>query len=277
MKKTLLFLLLVTINTYAQTNQNEAIAAYQLAEESYEKGDYKTTLRFLESAKKKLGTSNCKLLYLQIQAETELFKTDKNLYDQLMKTINAFQASPDIKSFNEVKVLEVLKSKMLLEDQHDIEAKKALETQVFDKEFKEINMYGWRLGSNIEELKKEHLDFFKKAQKSSYGNGIEAFIDTESSEVIFAKNNIVYIISHKIFNGPDDINFIKTKTAFNDLLSDLNKKLTMKPKETNTTAAGVTSVSYTWSNEIKSVTISSVFMTDLKVGDVTIVFSDTSF
>ena len=75
MKKTLLFLLLVTINTYAQTNQNEAIAAYQLAEESYEKGDYKTTLRFLESAKKKLGTSNCKLLYLQIQAETELFKT----------------------------------------------------------------------------------------------------------------------------------------------------------------------------------------------------------
>lgn len=277
MKKTLVFLLFITININAQNNVTEAIAAFQLAEESYEKGEFKTALRFLETVKKNLGTSNCKLIYLQIQIELELYKTDRNLYDQLMKSITEFQSLPDVNSFNKDKVMEVIKTKMMLSNQHETETKTALETQVFEKEFKEFNIHGWQTGDNLAELQRKYPEFFKKAHKSSLGNGVEVFINLKFPEGTCLRNNITYSINQNLFNGPDDINFSKTKAALDKLLNDLNTKITIKPIVTNTSGAGFTSTHYSWSNGNKSVGIMAVFMTDLKSGSINLSFNDLSY
>lgn len=278
MKKTFLFLLfmiIIIINIYAQDNSTEAIAAYQIAEESYEKGDFPTALRFLETAKKNLGTTNSKLMYLKIQIEMELYKTDKNLYEQMMKSINQFQTAPDIKNFNKDKVLEVMKLKMMLADEHETETTKALENQVFEKEFAATNMQYWPLiGSSVAELKKERPAFFNKEYKSPLENGIEVFVNLKFKESFCVKNNIVYSASQNVFDGPDDINFTKTKDLLNILLTDLNKKLTTKSKETSLNGEGYTSTTYTWTSGSKNITVICLFMANLKQGQVILSFVD---
>ncbi|MBI2283527.1 MAG: hypothetical protein HYU71_07460 [Bacteroidetes bacterium] len=63
---------------YSQVNETEAKAAYMLAEENYGKANYPVALTFLKNAKLKLGGANCKILYLQIQIESKLAKTQRN-------------------------------------------------------------------------------------------------------------------------------------------------------------------------------------------------------
>lgn len=116
MKKYLLFglLLLPFTQLTAQTNANEAKAAYLLAEESYGKGDYKTTLEFLRQAREALGGTNCKVLYLQIMATRELYAMDTSLNSKLHPLIVAFEKSADYADFNEEKSLEITKLKLLI-------------------------------------------------------------------------------------------------------------------------------------------------------------------
>lgn len=105
-------------SVYAQAEM-EAKAAYLLAEESYGKGDYQSTLRYLAQAKKSLGKSNSKILYLQIQAEMEIAKGNSQATDRLLALVAEFEGSPDIKSFNEEKILEVTKLKLVLKAQKE--------------------------------------------------------------------------------------------------------------------------------------------------------------
>ncbi len=100
--------------TQAQTNANEAKAAYLLAEESYGKGDYKAALEFLQQTREALGGSNCKVLYLQIMATRELYAKDTSKNNQLLSLILEFEKSPDYANFNEEKSLEISKLKLLV-------------------------------------------------------------------------------------------------------------------------------------------------------------------
>lgn len=174
MNKFILILILLCstqICAYAQGNQIEAKAAYLLAEESFAKGDYASTLEYLETATKSLGTTNSKLLYLQIQAELEIYKTDRSYYDQLIKSISDFQNSADVKSFTEDKVLEVAKTKMLLlkEKEQDIKNKEEAERRKaqHDLNFGNYAFKSWPFGVTFDELKITHKDrrFFQKKTK----------------------------------------------------------------------------------------------------------------
>lgn len=109
-----LVILLSSINCYSQVNPTQAKAAYLLAEEQFAVGNYKATLEFLKNASENLGGANSKILYLQIQAENELSKTEPKYLVSLGETITAFERAPDHAKFNEEKVMEVVKLKLLL-------------------------------------------------------------------------------------------------------------------------------------------------------------------
>ncbi len=115
----------------AQTNANEAKAAYLLAEENYAKADYKTALNYLEEAKKSLGAANSKILYLQIQIQMELFKADRAYLNKAVQSIAEIEAAPDYKDFNEEKSLEVSKIKLQLKNElkRDEQLKEAAATK----------------------------------------------------------------------------------------------------------------------------------------------------
>jgi hypothetical protein len=101
--------------SFGQTAATEAKAAYLLAEEAYTANDWKGTLSYLEECKKKIGTPNSKILYLQVMTEMELAKTDSTYNHAALKTIAMFEKAPDVKDFNEEKVLEVMKIKIRLQ------------------------------------------------------------------------------------------------------------------------------------------------------------------
>lgn len=198
------FLLVMSFPAFAQINETEAKASYMLAEENYGKGNYPIALTFLKNAKTNLGGANCKILYLQIQIESELAKTRKNYRDSLLKTIAAFQAAPDIKDFNEDKVLEVVKMKLeiaqkLTEEKALLAEQKVAEEAKREKTFKDWRFTsGLNLGLTVKEAEKMYPAFFRrtKTEPSQDYPGLEMitskpvegsnFITTAS---IFIKNN----------------------------------------------------------------------------------------
>jgi len=166
----LCFLLLSSLPVLAQMNETEAKASYMLAEENYGKGNYPVALTFLKNAKANLGGANCKILYLQIQIESELAKTKKNYRDSLLNTITAFQTSPDIKDFNEDKVLEVVKMKLEIAQKAAEEAallaeQKLAEEAKSDKTFKDWRFtIGLNLGLTLQEAEKMYPAWFRKTK-----------------------------------------------------------------------------------------------------------------
>src|SRR5690606_34618939 len=157
---------------YAQSNQIEAKAAYLLAEENFAKGDYPATLKYLETAVEHLGKTNSKLLYLQIQAELELYNRDRSYYDKVIKSITAFQNSADVKSFTEEKILEIAKLKMQITEEHnkelEEEKRKKEEKERYSNNFRDFSFENWPIGVSFSELKSSHQDstIFKKRIKS---------------------------------------------------------------------------------------------------------------
>lgn len=104
----------IHFSLHAQTAAAEARAAYLLAEEAFTANDWKGALSYLEDCKKKIGTPNCKILYLQIMSEMELAKADSSYQTAVLRSIADFEKAPDVKNFNEDKVLEVMKTKIRL-------------------------------------------------------------------------------------------------------------------------------------------------------------------
>lgn len=135
----------------AQTNANEAKAAYLLAEESYGKGDYKNTLEFLRAVREALGGTNCKVLYLQIMATRELYKIDTGSNNNLLSLISEFEKNPDYANFNEEKSLEISKLKLLI---------KADQKAVMDKLAEEKIAREKRIDSMAKVRTQSHKDYF---------------------------------------------------------------------------------------------------------------------
>lgn len=104
----------------AQDAQMEAKAAYELAEDAYSKANYKSALTFLQQVKTSLGTTNCKILFLEIMATQELLAKDTSRNAKLMALVTAFEKSPDYIDFNQEKKLEVTKLKLLLRSEQAV-------------------------------------------------------------------------------------------------------------------------------------------------------------
>jgi len=168
----LIFLCGIQISAYSQSNQIEAKAAYLLAEENFEKGDYPATLKYLETAATHLGRANSKLLYLQIQAELELYDRDRSYYDKVIKSITTFQNSADVKNFTEEKVLEIAKLKMQITEEHnkelEEEKRKNEEIERYSNNFRDFSFENWPIGISLSQLKSSHQDstIIKKRSKS---------------------------------------------------------------------------------------------------------------
>lgn len=96
----------------AQNTAAEAKAAYLLAEEEFNAGKYESAIEYLNQASEKLGAANAKILYLKIMALKALAEKNEKITLQLKETIADFEKAPDVASFNEEKMLEVLKLKM---------------------------------------------------------------------------------------------------------------------------------------------------------------------
>lgn len=107
------FILLFQVSPAQTSAAREAKAAYLLAEESFSAGDWKGTMDYLQQCKKLMGKANSKMLYLQILTSAEIAKKDPAYHDTVLTFIAAFEKAPDIKQFNEDKVLEVMKLKLI--------------------------------------------------------------------------------------------------------------------------------------------------------------------
>jgi len=213
----------------AQTNQTEAKAAYLLAEESYGKGDYKTALRYLELTKKSLGSSNSKMLYLWIQTEIEISKTEPGNNEKILALIDEFEKLSDVNSFSEEKVLEITKIKLTLKtqlsDANEKAKEKLLSERAINAYFKNLD---YPLGSSLADLKVKHPDFAKAIDKvdrnyekrhiKKVQQGLK-YYSYKGMDFIFHQD-ILFNISIKLFeySGPDSI--VKGKSEFNFFLDD---------------------------------------------------------
>ena len=200
------FFLLSSLPVLAQMNETEAKASYMLAEENYGKGNYPVALTFLKNAKANLGGANCKILYLQIQIESELAKTRKNYRDSLLKTITAFQNSPDIKDFNEDKVLEVVKMKLEIAQKAAEEAallaeQKLAEEAKNDKTFKDWRFtIGLNLGLTLQEAEKKYPVWFRrtKTEISQDYPGLEMITSKPVSGTNYTTTASIFVKNNKI-------------------------------------------------------------------------------
>lgn len=266
--KNVLFVCLILVFVqplYSQVNETEAKAAYMLAEENYGKGNYPVALTFLKNAKAKLGGANCKILYLQIQIESELAKTQRNYQDSLLKTIMAFQTSPDIKEFNEDKVLEVVKMKMEMEqkgiEEKELKEKRAADSVSREKLFKDFSItQGWELGQTLEEAEKKHANFFRRtsSEKSGLFPGLKLISSKDVADVS------VYVNANKkIIGFRTNIEYPRLISKYQNYTS--GKELKMKMVDAYTQMFGFAPVTgyvspdglqYIWKKNKKSVIIS---------------------
>lgn len=178
MRKTILVLCLslTGLVTRAQDNATEAKAAYLLAEECYGKGDYKCTLAYLKEVHKNLGSTNCKILYLQIMATREMLAKSETLADAVLPLVEEFEKSPDYADFNEEKKLEISKIKLVIRNERKEAIAKAKEKEIADKEAAERNYEATLhsaggFGITIEELDKSKPTWKVKGwRKKDYGS-----------------------------------------------------------------------------------------------------------
>ena len=194
----LLYLTLFIHPSFSQVNDAEARAAYLLAEENYEKSDYSTALQYLESAKKNLTRVNCKILYLQIQIEKEIYNRDLKIVvdailslrgntkfdgkyskaeqskyfikkqENILAIIEEFQNAPDIEFSDEEKKIEILK--VNLEIKQELEKAKIWLTskEKFEENFRNYGMFNsthkLKIGQTLEDAKVTNPLFLKRNQ-----------------------------------------------------------------------------------------------------------------
>lgn len=233
------FTICLTEVVYSQINQTEAKAAYLLAEESYGKGDYKTALRYLELTKKSLGSSNSKMLYLWIQTEIEISKTEPGNNDKILALIDEFEKLSDVDSFSEEKVLEIAKIKLTLKTQlsdakekAQKEAKEKLLTEEVIKAY-EKNL-DFPLGSSLAELKVKHPDFaedYKKRYVKRKEVGGKGVFNYKQMLLTFDHDVLIQIFEDKyLFNYIGSGSFVKGKAENKIILDDFISKYGNLPK-----------------------------------------------
>jgi len=259
-----LFLFCVFTNavSFAQTNQVEAKAAYLLAEESYAKGDMKSTVQYLDEAGNKLGSVNAKILYLKIMAQRELANADQNYFAKLDSTIALFQKSPDVNTFNEDKVLEVAKIKLQLKK--EIDQKKIYNESRAGISGVERDYPDWPLGASLAALRAKHPDIFQMLDSKAY----KKYIEGNHYMIPHARNGVdgFRIVNDRLselavtlyFLDNDEIDHVKGKEAFAKFLEDFQQRLGKRSPEI-TERTGVHIKSCYWEEGTKAILLQGYF------------------
>src|SRR5690554_5007435 len=119
MKKTILItaFLFSFVFAYAQNKEVDAIAAFQIAEESFENQNYTDALRYVSDAQSILGKANGKILYLKIQILEELSKTNPDYLFEQRSAITEFENIADKEQFSQEKRIAIAKKKIFLKDE----------------------------------------------------------------------------------------------------------------------------------------------------------------
>ena len=249
---TIICLNLFIQSSFSQVNDAEARAAYLLAEESYGKADYQSALKYIESAKKSLTRTNCKILYLQIHIERELsnqeyeafLKTDKLFLEDmpssfsgrkypkigelkkqiskkeaLLQRIKEFQDALDIEPFNKEKVTDILKIKLAISPEiAEIKSLIANEEKYEQniKSYGESNsILGFKIGQTLSEAKGLNPLFFEKSKNK----GIS---ESNSYQLIESKaypSNAIYTDGNTIV-GFRNIIKVYHRVSFEDVKID---------------------------------------------------------
>jgi len=261
-----LFLFCVFVNavSFAQTNQVEAKAAYLLAEESYAKGDMKSTVQYLDEAGNKLGSVNAKILYLKIMAQRELANADQSYFAKLDSTIALFQKSPDVSTFNEDKVLEVAKIKLQLKK--EIDQKKIYDESRAGISGVERDYPDWPLGASLATLRDKHPDVFRlldnKAYKSYIMGNFYIIPNADNGVHNFTiVNGKLHDFIAQLYNFQNDgTEHLKGKEAFAKLSEDFQSRLgKQSPTITNRTDCYIED--FSWKEGAKVVILSCNFYT----------------
>lgn len=250
----------------AQTNATEAKAAYLLAEESYGKGDMKSTLEYLEDASVKLGSANAKILYLKIIAERELANKDTAYISKLASSINNFEKAPDSKDFNEDKTLEVVKIKLQLNKELAQKKKAEQDGRLIEPGLKAFALAHaeWPIGASLYQLVIKHPAMFPlKKEKVGYSAittqmGIAyTFLDTKSgiTQIYLKNDHLVGYVETQIDIDNDDANHSKGNEAFTAALKNLTEQLVAQPVVTPSAVNNGEQVAYSWQAGQKFVTL----------------------
>lgn len=227
----------------AQSSAVEAKAAYLLAEESYGKGEMRTALQYLEDATSKLGTANAKVLYLKIMTLKELAVTDTGFNSKLDKAIAEFEKAPDAESFNEEKVLEIVKIKL----QRKRQLSAASENQKVIEAFEQRTHFP--VGASFDSIylaNKERLDaYFKRSYTSKERMGTDGFAifmeENKVTEAIYLSGSRIksYVKFHFSY-GDENSSFSKSNAEFPAVLRTYTDLFGSTPVEQSKTTQSVT-------------------------------------
>jgi hypothetical protein len=253
-----LFVLMILLipGAQAQNKGAEAKAAYLLAEEQFNAGNYETCISYLDDASKNLGAANSKILYLKIMSQREIAKKDTSYISRLIATIDSFEKATDVSNFNEEKYLEVVKLKLFVRKQ-GIEEKTPEELAA--ARFINYSIDGLKPGMSVDDLKKTKQDYFARATKSTTGDVDTYFLsDSTNMSVVSTKNNIVFSVYKTLFiHEGEDIGFSKGSASINEIKNALGFNFAPVITTTETAGKGATSIItiYEWQLAHKTVTI----------------------
>lgn len=181
-------LLFQTLVSFAQSEKEmEAIAKYQLAEESYSNNEFDKALSYLDQAKEIMGNKP-KLLYLQITIELDKGYNTAESAKKILKTINTFENSQGIDSFSQDKKMTIAKSKILLKEklatlvaeEDKLRAQKeelAIKSKKGKESFEKFTIDDLPFGLTVEEFQNQYPDILPKnykISKTKWATGSEA-------------------------------------------------------------------------------------------------------
>lgn len=227
----------------------EAKAAYLLAEEEYNNKRYESSIKFLDEAAAKLGSTNPRILYLKILSLQALAQKNPARNPELKTAIETFEKLPDLASVGEDKQLEVMKIKLRLSRNETVGN---FDETMLDT-YKKYRPEGFTVGASLEELKGSRPDFFSKATKTLYptDNTMESYMVTEMSPVkvimLTFKNGRVTMVNGGGSPSTEDKNFSKGMQIINNYLSYFPPNPQVTTAEKNYTKNDTTiETTYTW-------------------------------
>lgn len=255
-----IIVLLVAAETVtAQTNPLEAKAAYLLAEESYDKGDMRAALQYIDDAISKLGKANAKILYLKVIVLKEIntkMPADTSVSSKLDLAIADFEKAPDYADFNEEKSLEVMKIKVA---RNRFGPKGSGSGQVIEAYQRET---GWRLGVKLDSLQILHKEQFERyfqnfpSQRGKIGP--DALIQFNSGktngayEMVFTKAGALSTYINMFFYADDTNDFSNLKQESAPIIEKyrylfgFTPEIEVKKSSPQGTSLTITTYTYLW-------------------------------
>ena len=243
----------------AQANALELKAAYQLAEENYQKGELQTALQFIDEVVSKPENAGARILYLKIailKKMSDKAPRDTSIGARLDAAILAFEKAPDHATFDEERSMDVIKLKLRRKQQASLTDRLAGYLEAYQQKI------GWIVGMRADSLEMLRKDLFVSQPDKYYFKrlkiGENDFVyyyrdekETDISDFILIKNGVVTSHSHYYYyNLTETTGFDKSKQAQAAVLQEVKNLFGYLPDPVVTTGNYDKSIggTYTLSN-----------------------------